>query len=185
MCKKIAIIGTAFGEIENSLKTNCYELGKWLAENKYIVLTGACPGISYYVGDGAVKNGGEVIGYSPAKNISEHCDLYKFPNEGYSKLEFLKENYEVNEVYFRRSINAIHNADIVVSINGGRGTLSELFLASFFSKKIICAEFSEGVTKEFIKIHNYLENIDIEYGEELLIAKDLEEIKEKIIKLCT
>ena len=94
-------------------------------------------------------------------------------------MEFIKEKYEINEVYFRRSINAIHNADIVVSIDGGRGTMSELFLA------IICADFSEGATKEFIKIHHYLKNVNIEYGEEVLIAKNLEDIKNIIKKLCS
>ena len=185
MCKKIAIIGTSFGKIDDTLKINCFELGKWLAENKYLVITGACPGISYYVGDGVIKNGGKVKGYTPAKDITEHCNLYKFPNEGYSELEFIKEKYEINEVYFRRSINAIHNADIVVSLDGGRGTMSELFLATFFSKKIICADFSEGATKEFIKIHHYLKNVNIEYGEEVLIAKNLEDIKNIIKNLCS
>lgn len=185
MYNKIAIIGTAFGKIEDTLKTNCYELGKWLSENKFLVITGSCPGISYFVSKGVINNGGKVIGYTPARDIEEHCDFYKFPNDGFSKLEFFKEKYEINEVYFRRSINAIHHADIVVSIDGGRGTMSELFLATFFSKKIICASFLGGATKEFLKLHEYLKKINIEYGEEVLIAKDLEDIKKKIIKICS
>ena len=56
---------------------------------------------------------------------------------------------------------------------------------AFFSKKIICADFSEGATKEFIKIHHYLKNVNIEYGEEVLIAKNLEDIKNIIKKLCS
>lgn len=185
MYNKVAIIGTAFGNIENTVKEKCYELGKWLSENNLLVITGSCPGISYWVANGVINNGGKVIGYSPGRNMEEHCNFFKFPNDGFNQLDFLKDKYEINEVYFRRSINAIHEADIVVSIDGGRGTMSELFLATFFSKKIICANFSIGATKEFIKLHKYLQKANIHYGEEMLIANDLEEIKEKILSFVS
>ena len=181
MYEKVAIIGTAFGDIENEIKEKCYELGKWLSEDNFKIITGACPGISYWVAKGAIDNRGHVIGYSPGNDIKEHCKLFNFPNDGFSELRFLKNKYEINEVYFRRSLKVIHDADIVVSIEGGRGTMSELFLATFFAKKIICANFSKGATKKFIKLHNQLEKSKIQYGEEIIVAKDVNEIKEKIL----
>ena len=181
MYNKVAIIGTAFGDIEDNIKEKCCELGKWLSKNNFLIITGACPGISYWVAKSAIDNKGNVIGYSPGQDIKEHCNLFNFPNDGFSELKFLKNKYETNEVYFRRSLEVIHDADIVVSIDGGRGTMSELFLATFFSKKIICANFSRGATKEFIELHNQLEKNKIQYGEEMVVAKDLNEIKEKIL----
>lgn len=183
MYNKVAIIGTAFGNIEDTVKERCCELGKWLSKNNFLIITGACPGISYLVAKEAINNGGKVIGYSPGQNKEEHDKLFNFPNDGFSDLIFLRSKYEVNEVYFRRSLNVIHEADIVISIDGGRGTMSELFLATFFSKKIICTDFSIGATKEFIKIHKQLEKSKIMYGEEIVIARDIEEIKTKIMQL--
>ena len=181
MVKKIAIIGTAFGSIDDDLISKCYELGEWISANKLITITGACPGISYYVAKASLKNGGEVIGYSPGRNLEEHINSFNFPSEGFSKLKFVKEKYEINEVYFRRSLDVIHMADIVISIDGGRGTMSELFLATFFAKKIICVSFSGGATKEYIKIYKHLKDINISYGEKLLVATSLEDIKKEIL----
>ena len=181
MKNKIAVIGNAFGDIDSNLKNKCYELGNWLSKNQFLVITGACPGIPYYVAKGTIENGGKVIGYTPATNIEEHCNKFNFPNDGFNELKFLNDDYGINEVYFRRSLDAIHEADIVISICGGKGTLSELFLATFFAKKIICANFSCGATKEFIDIHRNLKNENITYGEDLIIANDIEEIKREIL----
>ena len=64
---------------DETININCFDLGICLSEIMFLVITGACPGISYYVGDGVIKNGGKVKGYTPAKDISKHCNLYKFP----------------------------------------------------------------------------------------------------------
>lgn len=182
MEKKIAIIGTAFGKINTELINQCYELGKWISTNKLIMVTGACPGISYYIAKSSLENGGKVIGYSPARSLEEHINRFNFPNDGFSELFFLTDEYAINEVYFRRSINVIHEADIVISISGGRGTMSELFLATFFAKKIICANFSGGASKEYINIYKSLKDINLNYGEEVLIADNLDDIKKEILK---
>lgn len=183
MIKKVAIIGTAFGNIDDDLINKCYELGEWISANKLITITGACPGISYYVAKGSLKNGGEVIGYSPGRNLEEHINSFNFPSDGFSELKFLKEKYAINEVYFRRSLDVIHTADIVISIGGGRGTMSELFLATFFAKKIICVSFSGGMTKEYINMYEHLKDMNINYGEKLLVVDSIEDIKKKILNL--
>lgn len=181
MNNRIAIIGTASGDINDSLKNECRELGQWLAKSELLVVTGAGPGIPYYVGQSVVDNGGNVIGYSPGTKKEEHISKFHFPRYGFNELRFLTRKYNINEVYFRRSLNIIHDADIVIGIGGGKGTISELFLATFFSKKIICASFAMGSSQEYIKIYKYLREINITYGERILVANNLEEIKMGIL----
>lgn len=55
------------------------ELGREIARQGAILVTGATSGFSFWAAMGAKEVGGISIGFSPAANEKEHIEVYKFP----------------------------------------------------------------------------------------------------------
>ena len=71
---KIGVMGSATGTLTKTQKKITYELGFAVAQNEYITITGACPGLPLEAAKGAHQTGGIVIGISPALSEWEHVN---------------------------------------------------------------------------------------------------------------
>ncbi|WP_010252228.1 LOG family protein [Myroides injenensis] len=101
---------------KTSFKTSAYELGRELASSKIgIVYGGAKVGLMGAVADGALENGGEVIGVLPI--FLQEVEL-GHPN--------LSELYIVKTMHERKAKMG-ELSDGIIALPGGYGTLEEFF----------------------------------------------------------
>ena len=166
----------------------CADLGKFLAEHKIEILTGACGGYPYYVGRGAVQAGGKVIGYTPAKDLAEHLERYHFVTDGVSDLVFNENILPTNsENFLKRSMDMTPYSDVVVALGGSWGTFSELLFSFFAKKKMIIVDEFAGAGQIFDTVNDYFRNRDnnpdVQEGAEIIHVKDLAALKKMILQL--
>ena len=120
---KIGIMGSALEKKGDSItrKANklAFELGKEIARHNAILVNGACYGIPYIASKGAKEEGGMVIGISPAENIREHIDKYRFPTDLYDILFYTGFGFK------GRNVVNVSNSDAIIVVSGRVGTLNE------------------------------------------------------------
>lgn len=178
---------TVYGGTNNKVYTDrqiaeCEKLGAWLGSVGASVLTGACKGYPYYVGKAAIKAGAkEVIGYSPAVNLKEHTDLYKFPTDGVTKIVYTRGKYEsMSESFLRRSMDMTPYSDVVVAMGGSWGTFAELVFSFMYQRKIILVEEFEGAVKAFEDVYDFFGARDINpavhNGAKIIKVKTVDEL---------
>jgi len=183
---------TVYGGTNNKTYTpkqiaECEKLGKFLAGEKIEVLTGACRGFPYYVGKAAIQNGGRVIGYSPASNLNEHTDKYKFPADGVTDLVFNSEQKEsFSENFMKRSIDMVPFSDVVIALGGSWGTYFELLLSFMYRRTIILVEQFEGAVKAFENTFEFFGkrdiNPDVHFGPKIIRVKNIDQAIEALAK---
>ncbi len=117
-----------------------HELGRAIAENGCVLITGACPGLPHAAACGAKQAGGTVIGISPAMNLDEHVRKYRSPIQPHDVLIFTGSGLMGREV-----IN-IRSSDAVVIVGGRSGTLGELAIAYDEGKPIGVLRGTGGVS---------------------------------------
>ncbi|MGE5193841.1 MAG: protein containing YHS domain protein [Deltaproteobacteria bacterium] len=120
---KIGVMGGATGVIPVEHREKAREIGRQIARNGCVLITGACPGLPLAAACGAKEQNGLVIGISPGLSIDEHVAKYKSPTECHDVLIFTGSGLMGREV-----VN-IRSSDIVVIIGGRSGTLGELSIA--------------------------------------------------------
>ena len=106
-----------------NIKDLSYEVGKAIAEQNCILLTGATTGAPFYAAKGCKEAGGTSIGFSPAGSEKEHVKRYKLPTE-YSDL-IVYTGYD----YVGRNLVLTKAADGVIILCGRTGTLNEFTIA--------------------------------------------------------
>lgn len=177
-----------FGGAEESspeVHKKAYEIGKTLAKKGHTIITGACPGIPYEATKGAFKEGGYTIGFSPAKNKSEHIEKFQSPYKEYSKLIYVPKNYiylkNKNACYKYRNISSVINSDKIIIIGGRYGTLNEFTLAYEFGKEIGILT-NTGGAAEIIEeiIQKNSSKIKKETGAKIFFSQDINKLLEKL-----
>lgn len=123
MRTKIGVMGGASDITLPEHMEKAHALGRAIAEQCCVLITGACPGLPLTAACGAKQAGGLVIGISPALNLKEHVNKYRSPTEFHDVLIFTGSGLMGREV-----IN-IRSSDIVVIVGGRSGTLGELAIA--------------------------------------------------------
>ena len=123
MPMKIGVMGGASGTFEKAHLDKAHGLGEAIAERGCILITGGCPGLPLQAACGAKRQGGYVIGISPALSLDEHVNKYHSPTEFHDVLIYTGSGLMGREV-----VN-IRSADIVLIIGGRSGTLGELAIA--------------------------------------------------------
>jgi len=114
---KIGVMGS--GEIENENQKNLAQLiGKTIAAQGCILITGSDPGLPHEAALAAAAEGGICLGFSPAINLKEHLEKYKFPVEPYILIFTGMEKKG-------RNLISIRSCDGVIFIGGRMGTLNE------------------------------------------------------------
>jgi uncharacterized protein (TIGR00725 family) len=139
---KIGVMGSATGTLSKEQRLISYELGKAIAENGCVTITGACPGLPLESAKGAAELGGLVIGISPAMSRSEHIRRYRSPVKYHNILIYTGSGLMGREV-----VN-IRSSDMIIIVGGRSGTLGEFSIAYDEGKLIGILEGSGGITSE-------------------------------------
>lgn len=119
------------------------ELGKAIAEKGFVLVTGACPGLPHAAAQGAKQAGGHSIGVSPAENLKQHIEGYKYPDKEFDEMVFTGFGWTLRNCLF------VRNCDAVVFVGGGVGTLQEFTMAFQEGKVIGVLEGTRGISGRF------------------------------------
>ena len=160
---KIGVMGSATGTILKSQKKIAYELGRAIAQNDCLTITGACPGLPLEAAKGAHEAGGIVVGISPALSGLEHVNRYHSPLEYHDVLIYTGSGLMGREV-----VN-IRSSDIVVIIGGRSGTLGEFSIAYDEGKLIGVLDSSGGIASE---IRNIVKIVKKRTGAKVIYSKE-------------
>jgi uncharacterized protein (TIGR00725 family) len=117
----IGVIGgsSCSQEIENL----AFKLGKYIAENGWILVCGGMGGVMQAACRGAYTSGGTTLGILPGSDREEGN-----PYLTYSI---------VTDLGHSRNLIVIQSSDALVAVDGGYGTLSEIAFANILGKPII------------------------------------------------
>lgn len=106
------------------------ELGREIARQGAILVTGATTGVPLWAAMGAKEVGGISIGFSPASSEKEHVEVYKLPIDYLDLIIYTGFGYPGRDLLLTRS------ADAVICGCGRVGTIHE-FVIAFEDQKTI------------------------------------------------
>lgn len=139
---KVCVSGSAVLN-EPAANEKAKELGREIARQGAILLTGATTGYPNLSAIGAKEEDGIVMGFSPAISKREHVNKYRLPTENHDLIVYTGFGYSGRNLFLIRS------ADAVIHVAGRIGTLNE-FTAAFEDKKIIGVLLGTGGTSVLI-----------------------------------
>jgi len=120
------------------------EIGKEIAEQGAVLITGATTGVPYYAAQGYKKaNGILSVGFSPAGSEEEHVKSYRLPTDQFDLIVYTGFDY------VGRNLIATKSADAVIIACGRTGTLNE-FTIAFETKMPIGVLQGSGGIADFI-----------------------------------
>jgi len=122
------------------------KIGKEIARQKCVLVTGATTGVPYFAALGCKKAGGFNVGFSPATSESSHLKTYKLPLEPFDVMIYTGADYVGRNVIMTKS------ADGVIIICGRMGTLHEFVTAFEIQKPIAVLEGTGGTADKIKKI---------------------------------
>ncbi|MDY6917730.1 MAG: hypothetical protein SVP26_07260 [Chloroflexota bacterium] len=137
----VGVMGSSGGTIPAEVSQRLYELGKEIARRRYVLVTGACPGLPHEAVKGADSLNGVVVGVSPALDFEEHVLRFHSPVRGYDALIY------TGSGLMGREIENIRSCDVVVFAGGRTGTLGEFAIAYDEGKVIGILENTDGITQ--------------------------------------
>lgn len=142
---KIAISGAAeTAHCSENVNNLAYEIGKYLAINDIIVVTGATTGSPLWVARGAYENNGYVIGISPAIDEKEHQEVYGLPTDYHNLIFYTGFGHSL------RNLVLVRSGEGVIFICGRTGTLNE-FIISYEEKKPMAILLGSGGEEKYMK----------------------------------
>ena len=106
------------------------ELGREVARQKAVVVTGATTGFPLWAAIGAKEAGGQSIGFSPAASEREHIEAYHLPVDYMDLLVYTGFGYSGRDLILTRS------SDAVLFGCGRVGTIHEFTIAFEDNKPI-------------------------------------------------
>ncbi|MBW2980093.1 hypothetical protein KY360_01580 [Candidatus Woesearchaeota archaeon] len=172
---KVAVSGAGRDDgIVPKIAEKAKELGKELAKQGHVLLTGGCGGYPKAAAQGALEENGKVVAYSPAKDEDEHKERYGFPMGIFTEVKYTGAGIP------ERNIPLVKDANAVIMIGGQTGTLNEFTLAFHEGKAIGVLKGSGGVTDLIPKIADVCDKI----GEKDLVVYS-DKPKELVKKLMT
>jgi uncharacterized protein (TIGR00725 family) len=127
---KIAISGAAGGLASREGAKLAHEVGRQIAIQGGVLITGATSGVPLDAAKGAKSMHGQVIGFSPAHSLLEHTRKYRLPVQYHDQIFFT--GYD----YAGRDTLLIDVSDAVIEVSGRIGTLHE-FTSAFERHKVI------------------------------------------------
>ncbi|OGD09127.1 MAG: hypothetical protein A2184_02090 [Candidatus Moranbacteria bacterium RIFOXYA1_FULL_44_7] len=119
--KTVTCLGFADAHEDDTLFTGAYDVGKALAENKYVVANGGGPGVMRATSLGAKAANGKVIGVTFYPK-----DVANF--EGRDKNNPIDEEIKTDN-YLERTLKLLDVGQAYVIFKGGTGTISEFGMA--------------------------------------------------------
>ncbi len=174
---RIGFMGSAFRDkkIPADLAESSREIGREIARNNCILITGSCMGLPHEAVLGASKEEGMILGFSPAANLKEHIDpplSYPYPSKGMTLIytEMGKEG---------RTPLLIRNCDAVIFVRGSVGTFIEFSLAYHMGKIVGVLEGTGRVSEQIPEI---FKNIGKDTGTVLILERDPKTLVKKVIE---
>ncbi|MEK9147843.1 MAG: hypothetical protein AAB650_00215 [Patescibacteria group bacterium] len=159
------------------------ELGRQVALQGAVLLTGATTGAPLWAAIGAKEAGGFVIGLSPASSEIEHVKKYHLPVDYHDMIIYTGFGYAGRNLFLTRS------ADGAIFTCGRMGTVNEFTIAFEDQKPIGVLSSSGWMTDDVIKkiideAHRGSGKVVYEGDPARLVAKVIQLIrKEKLIKI--
>jgi len=142
---KIAVSGAAqISHCCQGIKEISKEIGREIARQNCVLITGATTGVPYFAALGCSEIGGFNVGFSPAISEAAHLKTYKLPLEPFDVMIYTGSDYVGRNIIMTKS------ADGVIIICGRMGTLHE-FATAFEIQKPIGVLEGTGGTADKIK----------------------------------
>jgi len=138
----IGVMGSADDNTDPSIASKALALGRAIANQSFVLISGACPGLPYECALGARDNGGMSIGISPALSLDEHVHKYHSPTDAFDVLIY------TGSGLMGREVTNIRSSDMVVIVGGRSGTLGEFAIAYDEGKLIGVLEGSPDSTRK-------------------------------------
>lgn len=121
---KICVSGTAdMSFLDQNAMEIAKELGREIARQGCILVTGATTGFPFFAAIGAKEEGGLSVGFSPAASEKEHLDLYNLPVDYMDMITYTGFGYVGRDMLLTRS------SDGVICGPGRIGTIHEFTIA--------------------------------------------------------
>jgi hypothetical protein len=136
----VGVMGSAGGKLTDEVRRKVRRLGAGIAKRRYVLITGACPGLPHEAVKGAKEYDGVVVGVSPALNFEEHVKKYRSPTRGYDAIIY------TGSGLMGREIENIRSCDVVIFAGGRSGTLGEFAIAYDEAKVIGVLKSTGGIT---------------------------------------
>ncbi len=132
------------GHCELDAVEKAQEIGREIAKQGFILVTGATTGMPYWAAKGAKEAGGTVIGFSPAASKAAHQRTYHLPIDYHDVILYTGFGYSGRNLLLTRA------SDAVITICGRIGTLNE-FTIAFEDQKPIGVLEGTGGTADMIE----------------------------------
>jgi len=173
---KIGVMGSAkrSRDLPELLIKAAEIVGRKIAKESCILVTGACMGVPDITAKTASNSGGLVLGYSPAKDLKGHIE----PPISYPKPDKNETLIFTGYGKIGRNVLSIFECDGVLFVGGGIGTLNEFSIAYHEGKVIGILEGVGGIAEKILKEAKDFK----ETGAVVVKDKNPEKLVEKIIK---
>jgi uncharacterized protein (TIGR00725 family) len=171
---KICVSGAAELDIcSPKAKKLAKEVGREIARQGCILITGATTGIPNLSAIGAKEEKGFSIGFSPASTEKEHIKSYRLPTKNFDLIVYTGFDYAGRNLLMTRA------SDAVIVICGRTGTMNE-FTVAFEDEKPIGVLEGSGGTADLIRTllkHRYRPRTTVVYD------TDPKKLVKKVIQL--
>jgi len=142
---KIVVAGAArVSHCCREIKEISRQVGREIARQKCILITGATTGVPYFAAQGCKAAGGFNVGFSPAVSEATHLKTYRLPVDPFDVMIYTGADYAGRDVTMTKA------ADGVIIICGRMGTLHE-FTTAFETRKPIGVLERTGGTADKIR----------------------------------
>ena len=169
---KIAVCGS--GTVtDKEIAKKAFEIGKELAHNDILLLTGAGNGYPHESAKGAFSVDGKIFGVSPAKDEKDHVNTYNFPKDIFTKIEYTGLGIP------GRNFPLVKESDAIIIISGRIGTLNEFTIAFHTGKIIGILKDSGGVTEILEEIVDICNKNNEKYN--IVYSSDIKELVQKVL----
>ena len=173
MSYKIAVSGAAqINHCCKNIEELSKEVGREIAKQKCILITGATTGVPYFSAQGCKGVHGFSIGFSPAPSEAAHLKTYKLPIDAFDVMVYTGADYVGRNVIMTKSV------DGVIIVCGRMGTLHE-FATAFEIQKPIGVLVGSGGTADKIKI---IATGPYRGVKKIIYEKEPKKLVEKLIK---
>ena len=119
---KIGVMGSARESEDSETGRKAFIIGRQIADNGGILLTGGCPGLPHSAVLGARESGGMTIAISPAMNLLSHSQDFGYPVDSETIIFTGMGNKG-------RNVILVRSCDACIFVAGGMGTLNEFTIA--------------------------------------------------------
>lgn len=150
---KIGVFGRTKTD-NKKIAAQAKEIGKIIASNNHIVVTGGTAGYPHLVALSAIKAGGQAISYATGLSMADHLYFHNIDLSKYSKVIFQKKylNQKLSVIdNYLRSLKMCLDVDLAIIIGGRVGTMYEITILSGMSKDIFVLKGSGGIAEQTIK----------------------------------